>query len=397
MAAPVVAKVVVQVANSKTGRRIIAGVLVMALAIVAVPVFVIGALVMQVTTAASAQASCTPVEGQQGDVAGFSPAQLQHAQTIITVGRELEVPEKGIKIALMVALVETELKNLTNPTVPGAPSSPDGSGQDHDSLGLFQQRGPWGSPADRMNPKKSTQAFFGGPKGPNHVSPPGLLDIDGWEKLSPGVAAQRVQVSAFPDRYAKREADAQRIMDGTGVGCTDTGGGATGQVVGKLAYPIAKGTNAGTYPGHHGVDFPMPTGTPIFAVGDGKITFAGRESWGARVIFLRLDGPGGILVQYGHMCETAGCVTVKAGDKVKAGQKIGAVGNSGNSHGSHLHLEVEQGVPAGVDQKYNSTTAPYRWLKKHGIAPGKIYKDCGNCQGMAELVDDFAYSGVYTR
>lgn len=396
MAAPVVAKVVVQVAKSKTGRRIIAGVLVMALAIVAVPVFLIGSLVMQVTTAATAQASCTPVEGQQGDVAGFSPAQLQHAQTIITVGRELEVPEKGIKIALMVALVETELKNLTNPTVPGAPSSPDGSGQDHDSLGLFQQRGPWGSPADRMNPKNSTKAFFGGLKGPNHGNPPGLLDIDGWEKLSPGVAAQRVQVSAFPERYAKREADAQRIMDGTGVGCTDTGGGGTGQVVGKLAYPIAKGTGAGTYAGHHGVDFPMPQGTPIFAIGSGKITFAGREAWGARVVFLRLDGPGGILVQYAHMCETSGCVTVKAGDKVKAGQKIGAVGSSGNSSGPHLHLEIEQGVPAGVDQKYNSSTAPYRWLKKHGIAPGKIYRDCGNC-GTPELVDDFAYSGAYTR
>jgi cell wall-associated NlpC family hydrolase len=58
----------------------------------------------------------------------------------------------------------------------------------------------------------SSRAFYGGPHGPNHGSPRGLLDIDGWQTLDPGTAAQAVQVSAYPDRYAVNQPIAEKIL-----------------------------------------------------------------------------------------------------------------------------------------------------------------------------------------
>jgi cell wall-associated NlpC family hydrolase len=64
-----------------------------------------------------------------------------------------------------------------------------------------------------MTPAYAAQAFLGGPKGPNGGSPRGLLDIDGWEAMSEGKAAQTVQVSAFPDAYDKWLPFAESLVD----------------------------------------------------------------------------------------------------------------------------------------------------------------------------------------
>ncbi|WP_312876015.1 C40 family peptidase [Arthrobacter terrae] len=66
--------------------------------------------------------------------------------------------------------------------------------------------------AELMNPVYDAQAFFGGPKGPNHGSPPGLLDTPGWETMSKSGAAQAVQASAFPELYAQWEGEAHAIV-----------------------------------------------------------------------------------------------------------------------------------------------------------------------------------------
>jgi hypothetical protein len=119
--------------------------------------------------------------------------QIANAQIVIGVGRELGVPDQGIAIALGTAMQESWLRNL--------------DWGDRDSLGLFQQRpsAGWGTAAEVSDPVRATRAFYGGPSDPNGSITRGLLDIDGWQSLSFADAAQAVQISAHPDRYAQWE------------------------------------------------------------------------------------------------------------------------------------------------------------------------------------------------
>ncbi|MET0812016.1 MAG: peptidoglycan-binding protein LysM, partial [Microbacterium sp.] len=63
----------------------------------------------------------------------------------------------------------------------------------------------WGAPAEILDPVRATKVFFGGASDPNGSRTRGLLDIPGWEGMSFAQAAQAVQISAFPDRYARWE------------------------------------------------------------------------------------------------------------------------------------------------------------------------------------------------
>src|SRR5690606_33946129 len=125
-------------------------------------------------------------------------SQLKIAARIISVGRQINVPDRGLKIALMTALQESSLQMYANSTVAESLEYPhDAVGDDHDSVNPFQQRpsSGWGTVAELMDLTYSIRAFFGGPEGPNGGSPRGLLDIDEWESMEPGEAAQAVQVS----------------------------------------------------------------------------------------------------------------------------------------------------------------------------------------------------------
>ncbi|MCB1298585.1 MAG: LysM peptidoglycan-binding domain-containing protein [Microthrixaceae bacterium] len=127
---------------------------------------------------------------------GLDAEQAANAQLIIRVGRELGVSDRGVQIALATAMQESWLRNL--------------DWGDRDSLGLFQQRPShgWGTAEQVRDPVHATKAFFGGPSDPNGNRTRGLLDYAGWEQLSLTEAAQAVQISAYPDRYARWEAPA---------------------------------------------------------------------------------------------------------------------------------------------------------------------------------------------
>lgn len=127
--------------------------------------------------------------------------QIENVKTIIAVGRERGVSRDGIAIALATAMVESWIRNL--------------DGGDRDSVGLFQQRpsAGWGSIAQIRDPRRSAAAFFGGPGDPNGDRTRGLLDIDGWEGMAFGDAAQAVQISAYPERYGPWEEQAYRWLD----------------------------------------------------------------------------------------------------------------------------------------------------------------------------------------
>lgn len=146
-----------------------------------------------------------------GEQVTLNQRQLQRAATIIAVGRAAHVPARGQLIALVAALTESSLRVLSN--VSAHPDSADMS-NDGDSLGLFQMRPStgWGTVRHLMDPVWSSRAFYGGANGPNHGSPRGLLDIPDWETLELGEAAQAVEVSAYPDRYAVNQPVAEAIL-----------------------------------------------------------------------------------------------------------------------------------------------------------------------------------------
>ncbi|GAA0430617.1 M23 family metallopeptidase [Streptomyces luteireticuli] len=105
---------------------------------------------------------------------------------------------------------------------------------------------------------------------------------------------------------------------------------------------------------HTGTDFAAPTGSPVKAVGGGRITHAGwAGSYGYRIV-LRLDD--GTELWFCHLSSM-----VRTHGKVAPGQVIGRVGATGNVTGPHLHLEVRPHGGHPVD--------PLHWLRSKGLHP----------------------------
>lgn len=316
------------------------------------------------------------VEAADGDRFTLNRAQLTHAATIIEVGSRIDdVTRDGIQIALMAALTESTLRQLSNtaayPDSGGYPN--DGDGFDNDSLGLFQMRpaSGWGTVAELMDATYQAEAFYGGPTGPNAGSPRGLLDIPGWQEMGKGEAAQSVEVSAYPDRYDNYAPVAVTILD-TLVG--DSAPGTVPGVTSRVVFPLPEGTWAPASPFgprihpithepsfHTGADFGAAEGTPILAAADGVVTIAEMTSGygGLIVIEHTIDGET-IATAYAHMWQEG--ILVTAGDTVTAGQHIGDVGTSGRSNGPHLHLEVR---PGGTNAQ---AIDPADWLNDHDAA-----------------------------
>jgi hypothetical protein len=128
--------------------------------------------------------------------------QVEYAKLFDRIAIELNLPGRATLVALMTALQESQIQNL-----------PDG---DADSVGIFQQRpgANWGSPLQLQDEEYATRAFFGGPLPP---SPPGLMEIDGWYDMPLTEAAQAVQVSKYPNAYARHEKTARAIAAEAGI------------------------------------------------------------------------------------------------------------------------------------------------------------------------------------
>jgi hypothetical protein len=137
------------------------------------------------TTASACVASSTPH--------AWDSTQHENAATIVRVGVALAVPERGQVVALVTAMQESKLYNLGDL----------GANNDHDSLGLFQQRPSmgWGTAAQLTDPVYAATAFY-----------LALKRVPRWESMAVTVAAQSVQRSAFPNSYANWEADAPSFI-----------------------------------------------------------------------------------------------------------------------------------------------------------------------------------------
>ncbi|WP_151770588.1 transglycosylase family protein [Streptomyces abyssomicinicus] len=107
---------------------------------------------------------------------------------------------------------------------------------------------------------------------------------------------------------------------------------------------------------HTGVDFPVPTGTAVKSVGAGQVVTAGwGGSFGYQVVVRHPDGR---YSQYAHLS----AISVKSGQTVTAGQRIGRSGSTGNSSGPHLHFEIRTGPGFGSD------IDPVAYLRAGGVA-----------------------------
>ncbi len=132
----------------------------------------------------------------------FTPSaeQISNAKAIVDAGKAMGLPPRAWVIAVATSLQESNLKNLGHL----------GERNDHDSQGLFQQRptSGWGTVAQITDPNYAATAFY-----------KGLVQVNGWDSMPLTRAAQKVQVSAYPDHYAKHEAEAGDIIEalhGTG-------------------------------------------------------------------------------------------------------------------------------------------------------------------------------------
>ena len=132
----------------------------------------------------------TPAAGSYGGVK-LSDEQAKNAAIIASVGKKMGMSKKDIQVAIATAMQESQLKNINY--------------GDRDSLGLFQQRANWGSAQERTNPEAAATKFFEKLKAkPNR------------ESQSVAKLAQSVQISAFPDAYAKWESMAGELVSKMG-------------------------------------------------------------------------------------------------------------------------------------------------------------------------------------
>jgi cell wall-associated NlpC family hydrolase len=135
----------------------------------------------------------TTPRGGFAPIGAWNSEAVGNAATVIAVGARMGAPARAWVIAVATAIQESPLTNL-----------PDlGDANNADSLGLFQQRPSqgWGTPAQITDPVYASTKFY------QH-----LLAVPGWQTMPLAQAAQAVQGSAFPDAYARWEADATRIV-----------------------------------------------------------------------------------------------------------------------------------------------------------------------------------------
>ncbi|MFG2054756.1 hypothetical protein ACGFI9_12065 [Micromonospora sp. NPDC048930] len=132
------------------------------------------------------------VQGAQSRI-DLNDEQVANAKAIIAATKKAGLPERAAVISIATSLQESKLENLGHL----------GDKNDHDSLGLFQQRpsSGWGSPEQITDPEYATLAFL-----------KGLKQVDGWQDMPLTEAAQTVQVSAYPDAYAQWEQQAADIV-----------------------------------------------------------------------------------------------------------------------------------------------------------------------------------------
>jgi murein DD-endopeptidase MepM/ murein hydrolase activator NlpD len=306
---------------------------------------------------------CDSASGGGGGMlpGGWDEEQLANTAIILSVGHDKGVPQWGWAIAVATAITESGLRNLPHL----------GQDNDHDSIGLFQQRPSqgWGTPAQLADPAYQAGKFYDA-----------LLAVDGWDTMTLSEAAQAVQRSAFPDAYAAHTTDAIALVAHVGVRLghttlvvdpcvTVSEHGWTQPVHGTIVSRY--GPRDGRL--HAGTDIAAPRHTIIRAAASGTVTQVRcnaidrttGEDWGCHRDgnshnvagcgwYVDISHPGQVTTRYCHL-QTEPWVSI--GDPVIVSQPIGTVGSTGHSSGPHLHYEV---ILSGI------ATDPEPWMADRG-------------------------------
>lgn len=146
-------------------------------------------------------------------------------------------------------------------------------------------------------------------------------------------------------------------------------------------YPYGS-TRGGALRPHTGVEFVVPTGTPVLAVASGTVVVAGDDltvaygpqtNFYGNLVIVQLDTNDGsaLFALYGHLSE----VSVEVGQRVATGDLLGLSGSSGVADGPHVHLEVRVGA-----NSYGATRNPLLWLRPQpqlGVVAGRVVDASG--------------------
>lgn len=295
--------------------------------------------------------------GGDGSATALDEEQLGNATTILAVAKgafpDASSQRQAAIIGVVTAMQESSLRNIDF--------------GDRDSVGLFQQRpsAGWGTVEQIMNPVYASTRFYSA-----------LSEVAGWQSMAVGDAAQTVQVSAFPDEYAKWENTARvtvaQLFADTDPIAPDADGGAIAEpgddaisgsvlcvggnliVSGDTVAPVVNyvvfdryGPRVSPVPGastnHRGIDMAWPgcessppVLEPIYAAQGGVVTFAApRGTYGN---LIEIDHGNGFSTRYAHL--QSGTTQVKVGDIVEVGEAIAAMGTTGASSGCHVHFET---------------------------------------------------------
>jgi murein DD-endopeptidase MepM/ murein hydrolase activator NlpD len=309
--------------------------------------------------------------------------QMHNAAIIVSVGQQMKVPPRGWVIAIATAMQESNLKNLGDL----------GANNDHDSLGLFQQRPSqgWGRPAQVLDPVYASRKFYSK-----------LLAVRNWQNLSLTRAAQLVQRSAFPDAYAKHEPLATSVVNALTNGAARAVGSlpnlrcAQGSEIAASGWTnplpgseIASGFRTPSRPTHQGDDLTIfdrngndiTRGVPIHAAAGGVVSLVKCQAhlanggfWGCardggvNVLgcgwYVEIRHAGNIMTRYCHMLMQP---RVHVGQTVAAGEIIGIAGDTGHSSGPHTHFEVH----VNGDRSSAGAIDPSPFMREHGAPLGK--------------------------
>ncbi|MEW2612920.1 transglycosylase family protein [Streptomyces sp. NPDC047880] len=172
----------------------------------------------------------------------------------------------------------------------------------------------------------------------------------------PSPSAKPATKKPAQDRAKERPKERTRDKSDERAGrSTATRQGLVAPVSASLGTPYRKAGSSWSKGYHTGIDFPVPTGTSVKSVAAGSVVSAGwGGSFGYQVVVRHADGR---YSQYAHLS----AISVRDGQSVSAGQRIGRSGSTGNSSGPHLHFEVRTGPGFGSD------VDPVAYLRAGGV------------------------------
>lgn len=146
---------------------------------------------------------------------------------------------------------------------------------------------------------------------------------------------------------------------------------------------------------HTGIDRVCDTDRILVACADGTVTRVNScgASYGNHIVFRTYDNRS---ILYAHMADKP---AVKVGDRIVSGQILGRMGNTGNSYGAHLHIEVQNSKTWGYGKNLINPNSVINWEKfsdkegefmaktwKNGSTPEKVYQTVADCKAQKNSI-----------